>query len=177
MHPGGHPYNFEAPPESLYFQRVVGTARIPSISSQKQGSHTVDAGVKLHWSDSICHAIARHETFCLLVTRLHSLAESRNQRAAGSCQSEPTLEAHTDGNVKFSASRSFEEARTPSRSLVLKNIGDTARGTPLAPRRVRVRINWCRYGRMQGCKAVYLHAFNHKRRPNPWPTWAGILEM
>jgi hypothetical protein len=65
------------------------------------------------------------------------LAESANRCAAGSCQSEPTLEARTDRNVKLSASSYFEEARTLSRSALLKNIGNTARGTPLAPGRVR----------------------------------------
>jgi hypothetical protein len=34
----------------------------------------------------------------------------------------------------------FEEARTLSRSVLLKNIGETARGTPLA--HGRVRANW-----------------------------------
>jgi len=44
--------------------------------------------------------------------RLYSLAESGNRYDAGSCQSEPTLEARTDRTVKLSASSNFEEART-----------------------------------------------------------------
>ena len=74
------------------------------------------------------------------LSRLYSLAESGNRCAAGSCQSEPTLEARTDRNVKLLASSYFEEARALSSSLLLNNIGDTARGTPLAHR--RVRTNW-----------------------------------
>ena len=46
------------------------------------------------------------------LSRLYSLAESGHRCAAGSCQSEPTLEARTDGNVKLSASSYFEAART-----------------------------------------------------------------
>ncbi len=58
------------------------------------------------------------------LSRLYSLAESGNPCAPGSCQSEPTLEARTDRNVKLSASSYFEEARTLSRSLLLKNTGE-----------------------------------------------------
>jgi len=54
-----------------------------------------------------------------------------------SYQIEPTLEARIDRSVKLSASSYFEEARTPSRSVLLKNIGDTAGGTPHARGRVR----------------------------------------
>ncbi len=71
------------------------------------------------------------------LSHLYSLAESGNRCAAGSCQSEPTLEARTDRNVKLSALSYFEEARTLPRSVLLKNIGDTGRGTPLAHRRAR----------------------------------------
>jgi hypothetical protein len=74
------------------------------------------------------------------MSRLYSLAESGNRCAAGSCHCEPTLEARTDRNVKLSASSYFEEARTLSRPVLLKDIGDKARGTPLA--RGRVRANW-----------------------------------
>ncbi len=80
--------------------------------------------------------------FLAALSRLYSLAESGNRCAAGSCQSEPTLEARTDRNVKLSASSYFEEAQTLPRSVLLKNIGDTARGTPLATG--RVRANWRR---------------------------------
>jgi len=66
------------------------------------------------------------------LSRLYSLAKSGNWSAAESCQGEPTLEARTDRNVKLSASSYFEEARTLSRSLFLKNIGDASRGTPVA---------------------------------------------
>jgi hypothetical protein len=69
--------------------------------------------------------------------RLYSLAESGNRYDAGSCQSKPTLEARTDRTVKLSASSYFEEAQTFSRPVLLKNIGDTARGTLLAHGRVR----------------------------------------
>ena len=74
------------------------------------------------------------------LSRLYSLAESGNRCAAGSCHCEPTLEARTDRNVKLSASSHFEGAQTLSRSVLLKNIGDTARGTPLA--HGRVLANW-----------------------------------
>jgi hypothetical protein len=46
LHPRAHPFNFEVPSEGLYFQRVVDTVRIPSITCEKRRSHTVDAGVK-----------------------------------------------------------------------------------------------------------------------------------
>jgi hypothetical protein len=46
------------------------------------------------------------------LSRLYSISRIR-RCAAGSGQSEPTLEARTDRNVKLSASSYFEEARIP----------------------------------------------------------------
>ena len=71
------------------------------------------------------------------LSRRYSLAESGNRCAAGSRQSEPTLEARTDRNVKLSASSTHQEPSIDSKSMLLKDIRGTVGGTPLAPRRVR----------------------------------------
>jgi hypothetical protein len=111
LHPRAHPFNFEVPSEGLYFQRVVDTARIPSITCQKRGSHTVDAGVKTAAAIQFVMHL-RGMTLLAAFSLLCSLTESGNRCAARSCQSDLTLEARTDRSVKLSASSYFEEKRT-----------------------------------------------------------------
>src|ERR1700675_1220390 len=99
LHTRGHPINLEVPSEGLYFQRVVDTVRIRSITCQKRGSHSVDAGVKPCRGDSSCWGMISSNSRAIETSQVGSASFDKLDARFKTVQAS----GRADRNVKFSA--------------------------------------------------------------------------